>query len=146
VTAIDISFPALKVARRNALKYSVTKRVNFLQCDLLPPHPDSLPTDLHYDLICANLPYIPTETLHDLAVFGREPALALDGGPDGLDAIRKLLKFAPDWLAPGGMILLEIEASQGLAAISLAYDSFDNAELYLRKDLAGRHRLVEILL
>lgn len=146
VTATDISFPALKVARRNAIKYSVTKRVNFLQCDLLPPHPDFLPTDLHYDLICANLPYIPTETLHGLEVFGREPALALDGGPDGLDAIRKLLKIAPDWLAPGGMILLEIEASQGLAAISLAYDSFDNAELYLRKDFAGRHRLVEILL
>lgn len=146
VTATDISFQALKVARRNALKHRVTKRVSFVQCDLLPPHHDPLPTGLHFDLICANLPYIPTDTLHGLEVFGREPALALDGGPDGMDAIRKLLKIAPEWLAPNGMILLEIEASQGLAAVSLAYDTFDNAEIYLRRDLAGHHRLVEILL
>lgn len=146
VTGTDISLHALKVARRNALKHNVTKRVSFVQCDLLPPHPDPLPTDLHFDLICANLPYISTDTLHALDVFRHEPALALDGGPDGLDVIRKLLRIAPEWLAPGGMILLEIEASQGIEVVSLAYDAFDNAEIYLRKDLAGRHRLVEILL
>jgi len=146
MTATDISLPALKVARRNALRHNVTKRVSFVQCDLLPPHPDPLPTDLHFDLICANLPYISTDTLQDLDVFRNEPALALDGGPDGLDVIRKLLKIAPEWLAPGGMILLEIEASQGIEVVSLAYDAFDSAEIYLRKDYAGRHRLVEILL
>jgi len=146
VTATDISLPALKVARRNALRHDVSKRVSFVQCDLLPYHPDPLPTDLHFDLICANLPYIPTETLRTLEVYKHEPQLALDGGSDGLDAIRTLLGIAPDWLAPNGMILLEIEASQGLATVSLAYDAFDNAEIYLRRDISGHHRLVEILL
>jgi len=146
MTATDISLSALKVARRNALKHGVTKRVNFVQCDMLPYHPDPLPTDLHFDLICANLPYIPTETLEGLEVYKHEPHLALDGGPDGLDAIRTLLEIAPKWLAPNGMILLEIEASQGLAAVSLAYDAFDNSEIYLRRDLSRRHRLVEIIL
>ncbi len=146
VTATDISMQALKVARQNALKHDVTRRVSFVQCDLLPYHPDPLPTSLHFDLICANLPYIPTDTLRGLEVYQHEPHLALDGGADGLDAIRTLLEIAPDWLAPNGLILLEIEASQGLSAVSLAYDAFDSAEIYLRRDLSGRHRLVEILL
>jgi methylase of polypeptide subunit release factors len=52
----------------------------------------------------------------------------------------------PEWLAPNGMILLEIEASQGMSAVSLAYDAFDNAEIHLHPDLAGQDRLVEIQL
>ena len=146
ITATDISLPALKVARRNARKHRVHKRIKFVRCDLLPPHPDPLPTDLHFDLICANLPYIPTKTLHGLDVYQREPSLALNGGVDGLDEVRRLLKIAPEWLAPNGMILLEIEASQGIPAVSLAYDSFDRAEIQLHRDLAGRNRLVEIRL
>ena len=156
IIATDISRPALEVARRNACKHSVVKRIDFVQCDLLPPHPpgprggagtgDSLPTDLHFDLICANLPYIPSQTLRELPIYGREPTLALDGGADGLAILRRLLRIAPTWLAPNGMILLEIEASQGMPAVSLAYDAFDSAEIHLHKDLAGRDRLVEIML
>jgi release factor glutamine methyltransferase len=145
--ATDISRPALEVARRNARRHNVAGRIDFIQCDLLPPHPpDPLPTDLHFDLICANLPYIPTRTLQGLDVYGREPTLALDGGADGLDIIRRLLRIAPEWLAPGGMILLEIEASQGMSAVSLAYDVFDKVEIRLHQDLAGHDRLLEILL
>ena len=146
IIATDISHPALEVAHRNARRYSVAKRIDFVQCDLLPPHPDPLPTELHFDLICPNLPYIPTETLHGLDVYEREPTLALDGGADGLDVVRRLLRIAPEWLAPNGMILLEIEASQGISAVSLAYDSFDSAEIHLHKDLSGYDRLVEIKL
>jgi release factor glutamine methyltransferase len=101
---------------------------------------------MHFDLVCANLPYIPTQTLRELHVYGREPTLALNGGADGLTVLRRLLHIAPEWLAPNGMILLEIEASQGMAAVSLAYDTFDRAEIYLHKDLARRDRLVEIRL
>jgi release factor glutamine methyltransferase len=97
-------------------------------------------------LICANLPYIPSQTLLELPIYGREPTLALNGGLDGLGVLRRLLKIAPCWLAPNGMILLEIEASQGMAAVAMAYDSFDNAEIHLHKDLSGRDRLVEIRL
>jgi release factor glutamine methyltransferase len=146
VLATDLSLPVLEVARRNALRHNVAQRVDFVQCNLLPPHPDPLPTESHFDIICANLPYIPTGTLEQLPIFGREPTLALNGGVDGLDPIRQLLKLAPEWLAPNGLILLEIEAGQGMAAVSLAYDAFDNATINLRRDLAGRERLVAIRL
>jgi release factor glutamine methyltransferase len=146
IIATDISRPALEVAHRNACKHDVGKQISFVQCDLLPPHPPGpLPTDLHFDLVCANLPYIPTQTLYELPVYGREPTLALNGGEDGLDILRRLLRIAPEWLAPNGMILLEIEASQGMSAVSLAYDALDSAEIHLHKDLAGQDRLVEIM-
>jgi release factor glutamine methyltransferase len=146
VLATDLSLPALEVARRNAHNHHVSGRVDFVQCDLLPPHPAPLPTESHFDVICANLPYIPTETLERLPIFGREPTLALNGGRDGLDPIRHLLEIAPEWLAPNGLILLEIEAGHGLAAVSLAYDSFDNATINLRRDLVGKERMVAIRL
>ncbi len=146
IVATDLSMPALQVALGNARKFHVAERMDFIECNLLPPHHEGLSTDLHFDLICANLPYIPTATLRGLSVFGREPTLALDGGEDGLDLIRRLLSVAPEWLAPGGRIMLEIEASQGTKVLSLACDQFSEAELHLRQDLTGRDRLLEIQL
>jgi release factor glutamine methyltransferase len=144
VLATDISEKALEVARRNAQKLNVSDRIDFVQCDLLPPRPDSFPTASHFGLICANLPYIPTDTLQSLPIYGREPTLALDGGTDGLDLFRKLMNIAPDWLAPNGLILLEIEATRGVQALSLAFDMFSQAEIHLRQDFTGRDRLLEI--
>ncbi|NOH03800.1 MAG: peptide chain release factor N(5)-glutamine methyltransferase [Chloroflexi bacterium] len=144
VLATDISRAALRVAQHNAQKFNVHHRMDFLQCDLLPTHVDPLPTDSHFDLICANLPYVPTKTLHGLPVFGREPTLALDGGEDGLDLYRRLLALSINWLAPRGALLLEIEAAQGMKALSLAYDLFAESTIQLHKDLAGRDRLLEI--
>ena len=146
IVATDISLPALEVAKRNAHRQSVVKHIDFIHCNLLPPHPGPLPTESLFDLICANLPYIPTKTLQKLDVYGREPTLALDGGADGLNIVRQLLEVAPEWMAPNGMILLEIEASQGMSVVSLAYDAFDSAEIHLHQDLAGHDRLVEIML
>ena len=144
VLATDISEKALEVARRNAQKLNGSDRIDFVQCDILPPRPDSFPTASHFDLICANLPYIPTDTLQRLPIYGREPTLALDGGTDGLDLFRKLMNIAPDWLAPNGLILLEIEATRGVQALSLAYDMFSRAEIHLHQDFTGRDRLLEI--
>jgi release factor glutamine methyltransferase len=146
VLATDLSLPALRVAQGNALDHHVSSQIDFVRCNLLPPHPEPLPTESHFDVICANLPYIPTNTLEQLPLFGHEPTLALDGGQDGLDTIRSLLKIAPEWLAPEGLILLEIEAGQGMAVVSLAYDSFDHATINLRRDLAGKERMVAIRL
>ncbi len=146
VVATDLSLSALQVARQNAIKFEVDSRMDFIACDLLPPHHEGLPTDLHFDLICANLPYIPTRTLKGLKVYGREPTLALDGGEDGLHLIRRLLGTATEWLAPNGRILLEIEATLGVEALSLAYDIFHEAEIHLHQDLTGRDRLLEIQL
>jgi release factor glutamine methyltransferase len=145
ILATDISLAALKVAQHNARKFHVHHRTDFLQCDLLPQHIDPLPTDRHFDLICANLPYIPTKTLQLLPIYGREPTLALDGGTDGLDLYRRLFKLAPDWLAPQGMMLLEIESTLGVQALGLAFDTFSNATIHLHQDLAGNDRLLEIM-
>jgi release factor glutamine methyltransferase len=144
VLATDISDKALEVARKNAIKFDVNQWIDFVQCDLLPLPQPSLPIERHFDLICANLPYIPTTTLHKLPIFGREPTLALDGGEDGLDLIRRLLNIAPEWLAPNGMMLLEIESTRGIQALKMASDLFSEAAIHLHRDLAGQDRLLEI--
>jgi release factor glutamine methyltransferase len=145
VLGTDISRKALDVARRNAVQFEVDDQIDFLQCDLLPQYSASVPTETRFDLICANLPYIPTETLHQLPIFGREPTIALDGGRDGLDLIQRLLNITPQWLATNGMMLLEIEATHGDQALRLARRAFPQASLDLHKDLAGRERLLQIL-
>ncbi|HET6845760.1 MAG TPA: peptide chain release factor N(5)-glutamine methyltransferase [Anaerolineales bacterium] len=146
VLASDISLAALNVARENARKYNVADRISFVECDILPPHGPALTSEQHLDLVCANLPYIPTGRLRALPIYGREPSIALDGGPDGLDPFRRFFSLAPDWMAPGGLMLLEIEASSGPAVLSLAYDAFHAAAIHLHRDAAERDRLLEIQL
>jgi release factor glutamine methyltransferase len=146
VLATDLSHKALEVAQKNAIKFDVANQIDFVQCDLLPSRLKSQPTELHFDLICANLPYIPTATLYKLSIFGREPTLALDGGADGLDSIRRLLNIAPQWLAPNGMILLEIESTRGTQVLDLARSLFSEASIELHQDLAGQNRLLEIMI
>jgi release factor glutamine methyltransferase len=146
VLATDISPAALKVARRNAQEFQVQQHIDFLTCDILPKHPRYPSSARHFDLLCANLPYIPTEKLHRLPIYRREPTLALDGGKDGLDPFRKLFSLLPEWMAPGGRILLEIESTRGAAVLSQAYDAFTAASFHLHRDLAGSDRLLEIKL
>ena len=149
ILATDISHGALQVAKRNAEKFGVSGRIQFAECDLLP-HPFA-PLPLGeglgvrgIDLLCANLPYIPTSTLYGLPIYNREPTLALDGGEDGLDPLRKLLNLSLHWLAPDGMMLLEIESTRGSQALSVAGAAFPEASISLHKDLAGRDRLLQI--
>jgi len=138
VTATDISLPALHTARDNAEKHGVTAHIRFVLSDLFPP------TAERYDLVCANLPYIPSQQLPQLEIYGKEPALALDGGLVGLDLIRRFLQFAPERVHPGSLLLLEIEASQGDRAQALARAAFPEAEVQVHPDLAGRDRLISI--
>ncbi len=144
ILATDISSMALQVAKRNAEKHGVNNRIEFIECDLLPTQSKIQNRKSQIDLLCANLPYIPTQTLSHLSVFGREPTVALDGGADGLDLFRRLLNIAPEWLAPNALILLEIEATLGVQVLNLAYDIFGQAEIQLHQDLTGRDRLLEI--
>ena len=146
IVATDISPAALEVARRNAQKFHVAHQIEFIECDILPQSVDFFTASERFDLICANLPYIPTSKLQSLPIYGREPTLALDGGPDGLDPYHKLFKLAPDWLTPDGRMLLEVEATRGTAALSIAYDVFTKAEMHLHQDLTGQDRLLEIQL
>ena len=146
VLATDISPAAIHVAQKNADKFKVGRQIDFLTCDILPGHVNSISGPQQFNLLCANLPYIPTEKLHGLPIYRREPTLALDGGHDGLEPYRKLFELVPEWMAPGGHILLEIESTRGAAVLSLAYDAFTAAAYHLHQDLAGRDRLLEIQL
>jgi release factor glutamine methyltransferase len=146
IIATDISESALEVAKKNAKKFDVDPRIEFVQYDLLPQKPEVFSTEQSLDLICANLPYIPTGTLRSLPVYRREPTLALDGGEDGLELIRRLLHMGPEWLAPNGRILLEIESTLGTQALNLAHQVFPTSMIHLHKDLARQDRLLEIAL
>ena len=135
--ATDISRAALEMASKNAHRHH-QDRISFLQADLLEPF------QTQFNLICANLPYIPTTTLGALAVAHWEPALALDGGTTGLDLIERFLSQVKQRLAKGGSVLLEIESSLGKESQSAAEAAFPDAEIILRQDLACRDRLIEI--
>ena len=112
--ATDLSPDALALAAENAARHALTDRIVFHQADLLPPD------DARFDLIIANLPYIPAEEIASLSPEVRhDPASALDGGTDGLDLIRRLIETAPNRLAPGGALLLEIGLGQADAVNAL---------------------------
>ena len=150
VHAVDISSTALAVARKNAHRLLGPDRIEFVQADLfpIPNHPESMHKGnlpAQYDLVTANLPYIPTDTLHSLPVHKHEPLLALDGGLDGLRVISRFLEQAPGHLADGGLVLLQIEASQGSAVLAMAKTYFPRAFVDLHQDLSGRDRLLEIM-
>jgi release factor glutamine methyltransferase len=139
IWATDLSAAALAIARRNAAKHGVTERITFREADLFPADLPPL------DLILSNPPYIPTPTLHGLAVYGREPTLALDGGPDGLAIIRRLLAESKRYLAPGGAIRIEIESGQGKTSYDLACSQYPGAQkIHIIPDLAGLDRLLAI--
>ncbi len=136
--AVDRSAAALHIARRNAQRWQVSERIHWLQSDLLSA------VSARLDLLCANLPYIPTHKLAGLRVAQYEPLRALDGGTDGLDLIHSLLTQAARCLAPAALILLEIEAEQPDSALSLAQRYFPQAQSAVHTDLAGLPRLLSI--
>lgn len=139
VYAVDISAAALAVARRNAETHGV--RVRFVQGDLLTPF---LGGAARFDLVMANLPYIPAGDVPSLAVSRYEPLLALDGGEDGLVLIRRLLDQIPHVCTPGALILLEIAAGQGDSVLELAKSLAPQSASVLH-DYAGHDRIVRIL-
>jgi len=141
VYACDLSPEALAVARLNAARHGVASRVFFFCGDLLKPLAGRLPAG-GADLIAANLPYIAQEDLPGLPREVRlfEPLLSLDGGMDGLEFYRRLVKEAPVFLKPGGYLLLEIGDGQGHKIAGLL--ERPQWETLVLKDLAGYDRLV----
>lgn len=144
VTALDISDEALALARRNAERHGVHGRVSFAKSDLLT---SLLYLRSEFHLLCANLPYIPSDELRALPVSRHEPALALDGGPDGLLWIRRLLATfgrTPRVLSANGAMLLEIGAAQGPTVAALCRAAFPNARVDVHVDYAGLDRVVSV--
>ena len=139
--ASDISPEALAVAIENAVAHGVADRVELVRGDLLDI-PDRAPVDV----LLANLPYIPSGDLAGLPAEVRaEPRLALDGGPDGMDLVRRLLAGLPEVLLPGGRAMLEIGADQAdLMAAAVAGALPDAWTAVIHRDLADRPRIAEV--
>ncbi len=142
IYAIDISPPALAVARQNAERHGLDGRIRFMVGDLLDRRPGPV------DLIVSNPPYVTTDEWAELppSIRDHEPRLALDGGADGLEVIRRLLRQSQGLLAPGGALLIEIGATQGGAVKEIAQRLFAQSGITIRvhPDLAGRDRVLEI--
>lgn len=138
VVATDASEAALRVARSNAIDHDVEERLSFVCCDLLGC------LKSRYDVVCANLPYIPTGELECLAVSRWEPRLALDGGTDGLQLLGRMLSDLPRTLSAGGLALFEIGESQWDLAASVARQTLPGWGIQVLTDLAGRHRVLRI--
>ncbi len=137
VMATDLSADACALARENAQALGVAERVTVLQGNLYAP----LPPDARFDVVASNPPYIASGEIPTLsAEVRREPHMALDGGPDGLVLIRKVIEGARRVLKPGGLLAMEIGETQGDAVKALLQAAgYDDARV--EKDLERRDRL-----
>lgn len=135
---LDLSCAALAVAYRNACALGIAERLRLVRSDqLFGIRPDK------FDLIVANPPYIPTSEIPALQpeVSRYEPRLALDGGPDGLDAYRRLVPSARSCLAPGGTLAVEVGVGQSQSVADL-FERAGFPSVEVRSDLAGIQRAV----
>ena len=140
IYAVDISKAALKAAKRNCLEHGVGDRVTLLRGDLLEPVP------VQVDIIVANLPYVLTADVPQVNTFGFEPALALDGGTDGMDVVKRLCLQAKDRLRPGGCLLLEIGMGQSQKTSAILQELYPAANIEIMLDLSGMARVVGLTL
>jgi release factor glutamine methyltransferase len=140
IYAIDLSADALAVAGQNVQRHDQNGQITLLSGDLLTPLPAPV------DMIVANLPYISSAAYGQLMADVRdyEPQLALEAGPEGLDAIARLLSQAPRYLHTHGLIFLEIGHDQGEAVLQLIATRLPHASVRLRQDYHGHDRLVII--
>jgi release factor glutamine methyltransferase len=137
IVATDCSAESLEVAGRNAERHALRGRIAFHTGNLL----ESVG---RVDIIAANPPYVTTAEWEAMPTEIREhePRLALDGGADGLDVVRPLLAQAPSHLALAGALFCEIGYQQGRAAEVIATQAFPAARVEVRRDLAGRDRIL----
>ncbi|TFW18503.1 50S ribosomal protein L3 N(5)-glutamine methyltransferase [Duganella callida] len=104
VDAVDISADALEVARRNVADYELGERLTLIQSDLYANVPDK-----KYDLIITNPPYVNSSSMSKLPMeYRAEPELALDGGKDGMDIVRRIVAGAAKRLTDDGLLIVEI--------------------------------------
>ena len=140
VVATEVAPRSAGVARDNVERLGVTDRVTVLECDLFAGVPEELRG--RFDLVVANPPYIPSADLPALPaeVLGHEPHVALDGGADGLEFVRRVALESLAWLKPGGAIALEIDESCANGASAGVRKWYQ--EVSIMRDLAGRDRVV----
>jgi release factor glutamine methyltransferase len=139
VHALDVSPAALAVARANAARHGLDGRVHFFQGDGF----GALPAGVRFDLTVANPPYIPTAEIATLQPEVRDfdPRLALDGGPDGLDCVRRLAAEGGAFLQPAGRLMMEFGDGQG-RAVEAVFAARGWGTEPLVADLSGRDRFL----
>ena len=143
IVSVYISVQALELAIINAKQHKVHNRIQFIYDDLLVPLRAS--ANVRYDLIISNPPYIPTDQLSRLPRdVQKEPAIALDGGTDGLNFYRIIIKYTPCLLRAGACLMMEFGDGQAEAIKKLieAQRAFSGIEII--KDLAGRDRIISV--
>lgn len=140
--ATDLSPAALELAQANARRHGLGKRITFLCGDLFEPLM-TFGLEGRIDLILSNPPYVPTGLIQGLQpeVSLYEPKEALDGGPDGLETIRRLIIQAHSYLSSRGRLLLEIGDQQAAPLTRWLKDHYPEAHLEFRLDLAGIKRV-----
>ncbi|PWH16696.1 MAG: peptide chain release factor N(5)-glutamine methyltransferase [Anaerolineae bacterium] len=138
VVASDLSFAALLVAKKNVEKYQLQNRVFLSAANLIPP------LARRFEVVCANLPYIPSERLKTLSVYGKEPTLALDGGKDGLALYRSLFAVLPKITHRTSLVTCEMDSEQSAEMVALAQRAFPKANLQVLQDLSGQDRLLKV--
>jgi release factor glutamine methyltransferase len=137
LVASDVSEDALQLARENAVAHAVGDRIDFRAADLVPGD-EPVP----WDVVAANLPYVRSEAVPELPKAASfEPVQALDGGPDGLRIIARLLDQLPGALAGEGVALLEIGGDQAQAMRDLAAERLPGWSCELEADLGGLPRV-----
>jgi len=139
-TATDRSADSLRLAVENAVAHGVADIVRFQVADLLDP---ALVAAGRFDLVVANLPYIPSADVPGLPIAASfEPVGALDGGSDGLELIRRLISQLARGLAPGGTALIEIGAGQSDAVLAAVAAELPGWPTSVQPDLGGIPRVV----
>lgn len=138
ITAVDISEKALKIAQKNAMNNDVESQIIFVKSNLF----ENLPND-KYDIIVSNPPYIKRRVINTLSKeVKNEPTIALDGGEDGLDFYRKILKNGYEYLKYRGYICLEIGYDQKYDVIELIENEGKCRDTYSKKDLFNNDRVI----
>jgi release factor glutamine methyltransferase len=139
--ATDCSQEALALARRNAERHGVTDRISFHQGDLYNPLRG---LEGAFAAVVCNPPYVSSDQLEHLPreIRFHEPLVALDGGPDGLDVIRRIVLEAPSFLAAGGILALEVGAGQAPSVEQLIVSTKAFRETWVVEDYARIERVV----
>jgi release factor glutamine methyltransferase len=141
IYAIDISRPALEVAALNVKRQSLMDRIVLLQGDLLQP------VDAPLDIVVANLPYIASAIVPQLAreIALHEPRIALDGGLQGTSLFSDLIGQVKQKLNPGGVLLMEIGKGQDRDVASMIRRAFPGAKVSFIRDLQGINRVIMMM-
>jgi release factor glutamine methyltransferase len=139
VIAVDAAPAATAIAQANIAGLGLGDRVTVVVSDLFAA---LAPT--RADLIVSNPPYIPTDVVDTLApeITDHEPRAAIDGGPDGLAIIRRLVTEAPRWLRPGAPLVLETAGGNQIDAVVALMRASGFIDIATRRDLAGITRFV----